>query len=332
MTGGPCSSWVPSELRWLREQIRPLVRWHLASFACFATASGLSLVTPLVLKWLLDQVLPRREMGLILLAVGLIFLGYQGRTAVTSLGNYLMLTSAQKMSLALRVSLLRHLDTLSADYYEHVPVGTVIYPLKEPIEEISYFGSDLLPSTLRMVLTACLTLVTMFTLSPRLTLTVLPLVPVFLVSRHYFRKKLTFEADFVQHRQLAWSNFLQEHLSAIISIQLLGQERRQERQAFRLLAHSVRSQQKLFITGILFTTSTSLAIVLALSAVIGYGARNAPWNDLSRGAVHWINGPDKDADTIGLKPLLSGAKTEDEGLFVVQHRYWKNTLVKAVAS
>jgi benzoate/toluate 1,2-dioxygenase alpha subunit len=65
---------------------------------------------------------------------------------------------------------------------------------------------------------------------------------------------------------------------------------------------------------------------------IGYGARNAPWNDLSRGAVHWINGPDKDADTIGLKPLLSGAKTEDEGLFVVQHRYWKNTLVKAVAS
>jgi benzoate/toluate 1,2-dioxygenase subunit alpha len=67
------------------------------------------------------------------------------------------------------------------------------------------------------------------------------------------------------------------------------------------------------------------------SCQIGYGARNAPWNDLSRGAVHWINGPDKDADAIGLKPLLSGAKTEDEGLFVVQHRYWKDTLVKAAA-
>src|ERR1700716_1029465 len=55
------------------------------------------------------------------------------------------------------------------------------------------------------------------------------------------------------------------------------------------------------------------------SCQIGYGARNAPWNDLSRGAVHWINGPDKDANAIGLRPLLSGAKTEDEGLFVVQH-------------
>jgi len=66
------------------------------------------------------------------------------------------------------------------------------------------------------------------------------------------------------------------------------------------------------------------------SCQIGYGARNAQWNDLSRGATHWIQGPDNDADAIGLKPLLSGAKTEDEGLFVVQHRYWKDALVKAV--
>ena len=51
------------------------------------------------------------------------------------------------------------------------------------------------------------------------------------------------------------------------------------------------------------------------SCQIGYGARNAPWHDLSRGAAHWINGPDRDADAIGLEPLLSGAKTEDEGLF-----------------
>jgi benzoate/toluate 1,2-dioxygenase alpha subunit len=68
------------------------------------------------------------------------------------------------------------------------------------------------------------------------------------------------------------------------------------------------------------------------SCQIGYGARNASWNDLSRGAAHWISGPDREANAIGLKPLLSGARTEDEGLFVVQHRYWKDTLVKAARS
>ena len=50
-------------------------------------------------------------------------------------------------------------------------------------------------------------------------------------------------------------------------------------------------------------------------------------SDLSRGATHWINGPDADAQSIGMKPLLSGLKTEDEGLFVVQHGYWKDALV-----
>ena len=67
------------------------------------------------------------------------------------------------------------------------------------------------------------------------------------------------------------------------------------------------------------------------SCQIGYSARNAAWNDLSRGATHWINGPDTDAAAIGLRPLLSGAKTEDEGLFVVQHRFWRDVLTKAIS-
>jgi benzoate/toluate 1,2-dioxygenase alpha subunit len=66
------------------------------------------------------------------------------------------------------------------------------------------------------------------------------------------------------------------------------------------------------------------------SCQIGYQARHAQWNDLSRGATHWIEGPDEGAAAIGLKPILSGAKTEDEGLFVVQHGYWKRALQKAV--
>lgn len=63
------------------------------------------------------------------------------------------------------------------------------------------------------------------------------------------------------------------------------------------------------------------------SCQIGYGARNAQWNDLSRGAKHWIEGADDDARAIDMAPLLSGAKTEDEGLFVIQHKYWKDTLI-----
>ena len=67
------------------------------------------------------------------------------------------------------------------------------------------------------------------------------------------------------------------------------------------------------------------------SCQIGYGGAAAPWNDLCRGATHWIKGPDEAAAAVGLEPLLSGAKTEDEGLFAVQHRYWMDTMVAALA-
>src|SRR5260370_4299275 len=177
-----------------------------------------------------------------------------------------MLTAAQRLALALGMSLLGRLDTLSAEYYENTPVGSVMYPLKEPIEEVSYFGSDLLPAIVRMFLTASFTLVTMSLLSPVLTLAVLPLIPVFLIARQHFRQRLAANADTVQNNGLAWSTFLEEHLSSVIPIQLLGQEKRQERRAFRLLGRGVRSQQKLFTTSIWFTVCASMAIVLPISA------------------------------------------------------------------
>lgn len=61
-----------------------------------------------------------------------------------------------------------------------------------------------------------------------------------------------------------------------------------------------------------------------------YQADSAPWNDLSRGAVHQIDGPDEDAERIGLNPLASGVRTEDEGLYPIQHGYWLETMRRAL--
>ena len=61
-----------------------------------------------------------------------------------------------------------------------------------------------------------------------------------------------------------------------------------------------------------------------------YMAKAMRWNDLSRGATHWIEGADEEAQAIDLHPLRSGVKIEDEGLFLVQHGYWSDALRTAV--
>lgn len=46
------------------------------------------------------------------------------------------------------------------------------------------------------------------------------------------------------------------------------------------------------------------------------------WSEMSRGAAHEIGGPDAHARALGIHPPLSGARVEDEGIFVAQHRRW----------
>jgi len=63
---------------------------------------------------------------------------------------------------------------------------------------------------------------------------------------------------------------------------------------------------------------------------IAFHAADGVWNDLSRGAASWLQGADENATAMGLKPLLSGERSEDEGLFVCQHEYWSKTLEAAL--
>ena len=64
----------------------------------------------------------------------------------------------------------------------------------------------------------------------------------------------------------------------------------------------------------------------------GYQGATTLWNDLSRGAKQWIEGPDDNAKAMGMRPQLSGVKTEDEGLFVCQHAFWASRLLSALES
>ena len=52
---------------------------------------------------------------------------------------------------------------------------------------------------------------------------------------------------------------------------------------------------------------------------------------MSRGAEHWLNGPDEVAKSLGMDGVISaGARNEDEGLYPIQHGYWLQTMRAAL--
>jgi ABC-type multidrug transport system fused ATPase/permease subunit len=256
------------ELRWLFPKVKSELHLHIASFLCLSLASLLALVIPFSIRWLIDTILPSRDSHLLIIAIGLMFASYEARSVFSALGGYLTFRATQHTALAVRMSLLRHLDSLSADHFDRTPVGELLYPFEGPIEELSYFGSDLLPSVLRTAVAAGVTLSAMVVLSPLLTLAVVPLVPAFLAIRQHYRRRIGEQADLVQMARSRFSSFLEEHLSAVTQIQLLRQTDSQERKASELLASAVCSQETLRKTGVFFSAFSNLAIATAIAIVL----------------------------------------------------------------
>ena len=53
---------------------------------------------------------------------------------------------------------------------------------------------------------------------------------------------------------------------------------------------------------------------------------------MTRGSTHEISGPDEQATALGMtRVIASGLRTEDEGLYPIQHGYWKEVMDKALA-
>jgi ABC-type multidrug transport system fused ATPase/permease subunit len=260
------------ELRWLIPHLKPHLRLHVQSFLALTLATLLSLGTPLAIRWLIDQVLPAHDLVLLALAIIVIFASCQARAVLVAVGAYLTFLATQAAALGLRMSLLQHLDSLSSEYFDRTPVGELQYPLEAPIDEISYFGADLVPSILRAAIATGVTLSAMMLLNRRLTLVVIPVIPLFLVLRQRFRKKIGQEADLVQAAGSQFSSFLAEHLAALTEIQLLGQTGQQEQEAAGLLSKSVRAQEALAKTGVWFSVLSNLAIVTGIAATLACGS------------------------------------------------------------
>ena len=98
-----------SEIRWLASQVRPFLRLHLSSYFCILIASILVLIDPLIVRLLIDHVIPQKRVGWLPVIAAAFFLTYLGRLAFDSVASMLNFRAVQKMTFRMRLKLLRHL-------------------------------------------------------------------------------------------------------------------------------------------------------------------------------------------------------------------------------
>src|SRR5689334_16444725 len=265
------NSRAKSEIRWLAARVRPFLRLHFSSYFFILLSSVLVLLDPLIVRFLIDDVIPRRRVGWLPLVATAFLLTYMARLSAESAAGMLNFRAVQKMIFRSRLSLLRHLQRLSAEYHDSRSLGDTLYRLQSDVDQVATLSGEVVPSALRMVTVFTLVMTTMLVLNYRLTVIVMPLVPVFLLVRRRFHDSLRAASDSVQEQSGKVVGFLEEHLSAIVQVQLLSCEQREARRFARLSGSAMRAQVKRRATELFFSSLLYLIIVVGMAAVLCYG-------------------------------------------------------------
>jgi ABC-type bacteriocin/lantibiotic exporter with double-glycine peptidase domain len=234
-------------------------------------SSLMFLFDPLLIKWLIDNVLPKRDIRLLLLAAGG-FLGiYVCRLGFSALAGVVSFRTVQNLVFRIRLDILEHMNRLSTDYHESTPIGEKLYRMEQDVDQVAELGSSLVPYVLQTTFNAVFVIGTMFFLDFRLTILLLPLMPLFFVFRRHFESRLRQASDSAQQQSSRESSFLQEHLASVIQIQLLHRQSSQVQAFLERAAARMKALNQRTLTETLFRTCYMAVIALGTIATLGYG-------------------------------------------------------------
>ncbi len=271
---------LSSSVSWLVRYLRPLLSLVIADLACMIVGGVLSLLDPLVVKWLIDIALPKRDLHLVLLGTLVFCAVYLASLGTNYLASFVSCLLTQKMVFRIRVSLLRQIHALPAHRHERSQVGDTLYRLEQDVDRVADLSGDILPLTIQMVLMGIMVLVTMGILNWHLTVLVAPILPIFYFLQRRYAAKLKDAADQVQSQSGKINAFLQEHLAGMMQLQLLNRTGTQARKFARLAAKGAQLQIQQRATEMAFGGASVSVIVLGMGLILGYGGY-----EVTRGAL-----------------------------------------------
>lgn len=275
----------PTEWRWLWREVRPFAWYQVASLVSMLASSALGLAGPLLMKWLIDDVLPNKRWTALAVATALFFLVYVGRSLVSSMGGLVNMLGVQRLVLHVRTRLLRHLQSLPAVFYAKRPVGDLVQRLEQDVTMVGEAGSTIVPSIMRMVVETMMTASAMIFLDWRLSSIVVPLLPVFGYLRYRYRTILRKSAEEVREATGQQSSLLNEVLTGAIQIQLLGAEHRFWRRYSRFNVRTMQRQFRQRKNELTFTLLTTTTVGLGTALIIGYGGSRVIDGTMTAGSL-----------------------------------------------
>jgi ATP-binding cassette subfamily B protein len=271
---------LQAALRWLYSFVRPHRLAIAGLLGLSVCASSLVLVQPWLTKLLIDDGLLAKNFPMLVLIAGLMILAGLLGTALSGINRYLHTRLSGRILFSLRDDLYRHLQTLSPSFYGQRRIGDLMSRLDGDVAEIQRFAVDSLFSAVSSVIGLVVAVAMLLTLSWKLSLLALVLIPLDVLWLRWMRRKVERDVRQLRERSADMSSFMVETLPVMKFIQSAGQQHRESRRLETLgqgyMSQLLRLQVTEFFTQAVPGTLTSLSRACAF-LIGGYWVVQGTW-------------------------------------------------------
>lgn len=276
---------IREHVTWLFAWTRRYRKQNWLAFALITAGGMFGLLDALILRWLIDEVLPGRRLDLLAVAVLGILTTFSGGLLLPGMGELVASAATNRVRLRIRLSTLRRVQSFSADYHDHTPVSETLFRIQQDVDQVADLCGPLLVGLVRALTVSGITLAIMSALNLRLTLIVLPLVPAYLLLRRHYETHLRrWSADARNEMERA-NSFLTEHVSWLVQVQLLRQQIAGALKFVQLERAVATLQLRRQRVELAFGIASFSIIIVAGAALLGYGGLAVMNGALSTGTL-----------------------------------------------
>lgn len=252
---------------------RPYQRLLLIMLAVTLATTGLSLLTPLILRDLIDRTLPARDLNrLILLSIGLVVIPLLNGV-LNVLLRQVTARVGEGVVYDLRSALFSHLQRMSLSFFTHTKIGELMSRLNNDVVGAQNAISSTFVNIITSLIQAIILLTVMLTLEWRLTLISIAVLPLFLIAARALGNRLRdiarLQLDLIAKMNAMMNELL--NINGALLVKLFGRTIEEDNH-FKERAGEVRNIGiRRAVTGTIFFASVGLLSSIGMALVYGIG-------------------------------------------------------------
>jgi ATP-binding cassette subfamily B multidrug efflux pump len=214
---------------------------------------------------------------------------YVGLLLLSFVFNYLqvvmMAVVSERVMYDLRSSLVRHLMSLSLNFFNKNPIGRLVTRLTNDVDALRDMFTDVFVYSVKDLIMIIGILIVIFRLSSHLSLTIFLLIPVIVIMLYFFQRYAREAYGKVRIALAKVNSFLSEAISGVLLIQTFNQENRAEDDFNKIGINYYHANMHQLLIFAIFRPLIDVLSYFTLGTIIYFGGKGVLRGEVSLGVL-----------------------------------------------